>query len=137
MGSRFRLDGLAELKDALTRLPADLTTEASDIVWANAAVAAQEIRDAYPSRTNNLRNHVTVSRAGGAFSTSAKVKNTAKHAWLFENGSQARHTDLGANRGSMPAGHVFIPVMMRRRRIMYEVLKRLLVSHGLLVSGDA
>jgi len=73
---------------------------------------------------------------GGAFSVTAKVQNTAKHAWLFENGTQARHTDLGANRGSMPPGHVFIPIIIRRRRVMFEVLRRVLTEHGLLASGE-
>lgn len=136
MGSRFTFDGLAELKRALTTLPADLSTEASAIVYANADLAAQEIRVAYPKRTSNLANHVTVTRAAGSLSTTATVKNTAKLAWIFENGTQARHTDLGANRGSMPPGHVFIPTMVRRRRIMYDVLKRLLTAHGLLVTGE-
>jgi hypothetical protein len=73
----------------------------------------------------------------GRFSAGAIVKNTAKHAWIFENGTQARHNDLGANRGSMPPGHVFIPAVIKRRRIMYQQLRALLERHGLKVSGDA
>lgn len=135
--NRIVFDGLAELKVALQNLPADLAREAGFIVYANADEAAREVKAAYPSRTGNLRARVSVKKERGQFGASATVRNTAKHAHLFENGTQARHTALGANRGSMPPGHVFVPVMIRRRRVMYQVLKDLLVKHGLLVSGDA
>lgn len=137
MSARFVWDGLAELKAELRKLPAELTAEAVDLVFANAEAAAQEIRAAYPARTGNLKNHLTVKRSRGQFSTSAQVRSTAKHAYLFEVGSQARHTDLGANRGSMPAGHVFIPIVMRQRRIMYERLAQVLTNHGLTVTSNA
>ena len=137
--NRFAMDGLAELKAALRNLPKELQAESSAIVYANADKARDELRAEYAkhTRTGNLANHVTVSKRPGQFGAAALVKNTAKHAHLFENGTQARHTDIGANRGAMPAGHVFVPIMIRRRRVMYEVLKELLVKHGLIVSGDA
>lgn len=137
MSAVMRLDGLLELKEALQHLTPELQAESQAIVYANADKAAEEIRAAYPRRTGNLKDHVYVSKRGSTISTTATVKNTAHHAWLFENGSQARHTDLGANRGSMPPGHVFIPIMIRRRRIMYQILKDLVASKGLTVSGDA
>jgi hypothetical protein len=65
------------------------------------------------------------------------VKSTAKHAALFEIGTQARHTNIGANRGSMPPGKIFVPVVVRKRRAMYERLKELLVRHGAKVNGNA
>jgi hypothetical protein len=130
--------GLEELKAALRSLPADLADDASDIVEGAAQAAKTEIYNAYPERTGNLRQHTTVAiRASGRYGAGAVVKNTARHAWMFENGTQARHTAIGANRGSMPAGHVFIPIVMRWRRRMYEQLKSLLVRHGLQVAGDA
>lgn len=135
--NRIRFDGLAELKAALKALPTELRDESAAIVYANADEARNEIIAAYPKHTGNLKNHVYVQRKPGQFGAAAIVKNTAKHAWIFENGTQARHTDIGANRGSMPAGHVFVPAVIRRRRIMYDVLKDLLVKHGLIVSGNA
>lgn len=138
MSASVRWEGLEELREELKHLPQDLADDASDIVVGAAQAAVNEIVDAYPERTGNLRRHVYVAlRAAGRFSAAAIVKNTAKHAWLFENGSQARHTALGANRGAMPAGHVFLPIVIRWRRIMYEQLKSLLVRHGAVVSGDA
>lgn len=136
--NRIRFDGLDELKQALRQLPAELTAEASGIVDGAANEAMREIVDKYPTRTGNLKDGVTVTHFEGArFSAGAIVKNTAKHAFIFEHGTQARHTDLGANRGSMPPGHVFVPIVIRKRRAMYERLKTLLVSKGLVVSGDA
>lgn len=132
-------EGLDELKKELQSLPADLAAEASGIVTAAAQGAKDDIVNAYPNRTGDLRNHVTIGSGVnvGRFGASVVVKNTSKLAYIFENGTQARHTALGANRGSMPPGHVFIPRIISRRKAMYEQLKALLVSHGLAVSGDA
>lgn len=136
--NRLVFDGLDDLRTQLRDLPSELTGEASHLVEGAANGAATDIKGAYPVRTGNLRDGLTVTHfSGGKFSAGALVKNTAKHSWLFENGSQARHTSIGANRGSMPAGHVFIPIVMRARRQMYEALKLMLVRHGLAVSGDA
>jgi len=138
VSSRVVWNGLAELREALRNLPADLTAEASHVVEGAANAAAADIKAGYPVRTGNLRDHVFVShRDKGRFSAGAVVKNTAKHANIFEVGTQARHNSLGANRGSMPPGHVFVPAVIKRRRIMYEQLKALLERHGLKVSGDA
>lgn len=138
MSASVKWSGLDELRAELRRLPADLTDDASDIVEGAAQAAKTEIYDAYPERTGNLRSHLTVAlRSAGRYGAGAVVKNTAKHAYLFEMGTQARHTELGANRGSMPAGHVFVPIIIRRRRIMYDQLKSLLTRHGLVVSGEA
>lgn len=137
MSSRIVWNGLAELREALRNLPAELTAEASHIVDGVANAAAADIKEGYPARTGNLRDHVFVShRDKGRFAAGAVVKNTAKHAWIFENGTQARHTDIGSDRGSMPPGHVFIPAVIKRRRIMYQQLRALLERHGLKVLGD-
>jgi len=137
MPNRLVFDGLSELREALRNLPAELAGEAQHIVEGAANGAAASIKAAYPVRTGNLRDHLTVTHVDqGKYSAGAIVKNTAKHAALFESGTQARHTDIGANRGSMPPGHVFIPRVTKARRQMYTVLKDLLVRKGLLVSGD-
>lgn len=135
--NRFVFSGLDELRAALRTLPADLTGEASHIVEAHANAAAADIKAGYPGRTGDLRDHVEVTFSTSGTSTGAVIRNTSKHAWLFENGTQARHTAIGANRGSMPPGHVFIPAVVRRRRAMYGQLQDLLERHGLIVSGTA
>lgn len=136
--SSIQWTGLEELKAQLRTLPSDLTAEASGIVNGAGNSAKQEIEGAYPERTGDLRNHVSLSTQSlGQFGAGVVVKNTSKHASIFENGTQARHTAIGANRGSMPPGRVFIPIASRWRRQMYEQFKAMLVRHGLTVSGDA
>ena len=68
----------------------------------------------------------------------AEVKNVAPHANIFENGTQARHTRIGANRGSMPPGHVFVPRIVRARHRLTQELKDMVArTTGAQVSGDA
>jgi hypothetical protein len=132
-------EGFDEFRTALRNLPADLTGEAGHIVEATANGAAVDIKRGYAAhrRSGNLQSGVTVTHVDkGKFSAGAIVKNTAKHANIFEVGTQARHTAIGANRGSMPPGHVFVPVVVRARRRMFAQLKDMLVRHGLVVSGD-
>ena len=138
MSTTFEIKGLDELREALRRLPEALRDEARDIIKREANDAMEQIVAAYPEHTGNLRNHVYVSTTagGGRHGVAAVVRNTAKHAWLFENGTQTRQTAIGANRGPMPAGHVFIPIIVRHRRAMYGQLAELLRAKGLQVSGS-
>lgn len=128
-------DGLAELREELRNMPKELTDEAGGIVRSSAESAAADAEAGYPSRTGDLKSRMRVTvENGGQFGVAVVVKNTSPLAQIFENGTQARHTSLGANRGAMPPGHVFVPAMIRRRRQMYERLKALLVSKGLTVT---
>lgn len=136
MSNTLRLDGVAELMADLRKLPVKLRDEASTIVFANADAAAMEIRAEYPVRSGKLAGGVSVQHRTGPFWTRAIVRNLAKLAFIFENGTQARHTELGANRGAMPPGHVFVPTIIRRRRAMYEDLSDLVESNGLKVTGQ-
>lgn len=129
--------GVDELKAGLLKMTPEMAGEAVPIVFGSANGAKVEIVATYPARTGNLRRRVYVTQRSGEFSATAVVKNPAPHASIFENGTQARHNALGANRGSMPAGHVFVPAVIRWRRTMYARLKALLERHGLLVTGDA
>jgi hypothetical protein len=135
----LRLDGLEELRAQLRALPSELTAEASRIVDSTANAAAVEVRTEYGRHnvSGSLQAGVVVTHVeGGKWSAGAILKSMAKHAWLFENGSQARHTDLGADRGSMPPAHVFVPAVMRARRSMYQKLKDMLVRNGMTVTGE-
>lgn len=138
--------GLEEFKQQLRAMPAELTGEASGIVTGEAEGAAAEIRAVYEAhaRSGDLASHVFVSAVSkGQFGAGAVVKSTGKHAWLFDNGSQARHRVSGASTGTMwgqtptPPLHTFVATMIRRRRAMYEQLKALLARKGLVVTGDA
>ncbi len=136
-GNRLVFNGLAELRAQLRNLPAELTAEASRITEASANSAAAAIKQAYPKgETGNLIAGVTVTHFDkGRFSAGAILKNRAKHAAIFEYGTQARHTSLGRNRGAMPPGRVFIPIVIEKRRQMFEAFKAMLTRHGLRVGN--
>lgn len=137
MSVKVQFNGLDELRAALRSLPADLTAEAGRITETYANAAAVAIRTAYPTGpTGNLKAGVTVTRFDqGKLAAGAVVKNRAKHAAIFEYGTQARHSSLGYNRGSMPPGKVFIPIAMAKRRQMWEALKAMVTRYGLKVNG--
>lgn len=135
--NRFTWNGLDELKAQLRTLPADLTEEAAQIIDTTARSAEASIKAAYPRRTGKLRDGLSTTRIRSGFTAGAIVKNSSPLAHIFELGTQARHTRIGANRGSMPRGRVFVPRITKARRAVYAALKNLLTRHGLLVSGDA
>ncbi len=133
--NQLRIDGLADLRAALKKLPPDLVREAAVIVHAQAEAAMREISGAYPVHTGNLRNNLRLELNADAVSTTAKIRNRAKHAYIFERGTTARHWKSGKSTGTMPAGRVFIPIAMQRRRIMLAALIDLIERTGLHVSG--
>jgi hypothetical protein len=136
MPVRLRIDGMAEFKAALRALPTELRDAAQDVVQAHADAADGAIRAAYPrGATGHLQAGLSEARETSAFGTRVRLKNTAKHAWIFENGTELRHTNLGANRGRMPAGKVFIPIVIRERRAMVEDLVAIVERAGLKVHG--
>jgi hypothetical protein len=141
--------GLTELFEALRSLPEELVGEATHIVEAAANGAAAAVRAGYASHrhSGNLEAHVVVKAIDmGRFGTGLVVRSTAKHAHLFESGTEATRYYTGtdrrgrkftkASRGRMPAGHVFIPAMIRARQAMYRDLIDLVERSGATVSGD-
>lgn len=137
--SRFEWDGLAELREALRHLPEALAGEAADIVESAANSAVADVRAAYPTGpTGTLLKRLEMTFTRSRFGTVAIVRNKAPHSHLYERGTKdRRYTTKRGNdhrTGVMPAAHVFIPVMQRRRREMYARLRELLVRHGLIVS---
>jgi HK97 gp10 family phage protein len=137
MSASVTFDGLDELRQALLALPRTLADKSAVRVGAAAARAVDRIRAAYPEYTGNLRNHIVSKVERDSVSVLWTVKNTAHHAWIFENGTQVRHTATGANRGEMPPGHVFIPIVMQERRAMYQDLADIVAGEGLEVTVDA
>jgi hypothetical protein len=137
--NRLRFDGLQELRASLRRLPKELRDEAEEIVFGSANDAASDIKAGYEAhrRSGELADKVSVQQLKGegtAFA-GALIQNKSKLAFIFENGTQVRHTAIGANRGAMPPGHVFVPAVIKRRREMYDKLRALLRGKGLKVTG--
>ncbi len=144
---RLQWNGLQELREELLTLPADLTAEAEGIVLGAGQDAQAEIGAIYQAhaRSHHLADGLQLSNEpNGTYEVRAILRSRAPHAWLFDNGSQARHytTKKGQphNTGAMwsrtPPTHAFVGTVIRHRRLMYERLKLVLVRHGLTVSGD-
>jgi hypothetical protein len=134
----FQWTGLQELVAQVATLAPDLTEAAAPAVETAAQAAKNAIYAGYPTRTGDLRNHLTVVMGTEGTRTKAVVINTSPHAAVFEHGSQARHTAIGANRGSMPANPIFSATMIRARRSLYATpIPRVLVDMGLTVTGGA
>ena len=145
MGARLILRGFEELRAALRELPATLSEEASHIITNEATDAANLIIAEYNSHrdTGDLADHVSVKIVQSQFGTSATVKSAGKIAWLFDNGSQARHyvTARGGEHatgqmwGKTPPRTPLSTTMMDHRREMFELLRALLEREGLTVKG--
>lgn len=138
MPVQFKWRNMAEQFEILRRLPDDLKAEAEGLVEARADHAAFAIRQSYPrGATGNLREGVVVEiKDGGRFGVRARVLSRAPHAWIYDEGTAARHTELGWARGAMPATHVFVKTMIRERRALFtEDFAELLSRHGMVPHG--
>jgi len=135
--SRLRINGLPELRAQLQQLPVALTREGAVIVEVQAEAALREMTAAYPRKSGNLRGNLRMAVTSTGASTSARVTNRAKHAYIFEQGTKARQWSSGKSTGVMPAGRVFIPIAQQRRRILLAALIDLVETHGLHVTGAA
>lgn len=137
MPTRVVWDGLDEYRKVLAALPEDCAGEAANLVQGTANGVAHDIKSAYPARTGNLRDKVQVAPfVKQGLVVGQVVKNTANHAVIFEYGTQARHNALGANRGSMPPGRVFVPRVVKARRRLTDDLKAMVTRHGAVVTGE-
>jgi HK97 gp10 family phage protein len=136
VSARVLLEGVDELRDALQRLPADLNREARGEVVAAAEGAAADLRAAYPEKTGNLRRGVKVTTTESTASTVAIVKSTAKHAHLWEFGTENRRTQKLFNRGAMPAQYDrgLVGIAIRRRRRLEQALVAIVERHGFQVT---
>lgn len=135
---RVQMDGLAELRDQLRRLPEDLANEAGDIVLTFAEGAKREVETGYPVHRGVLSRRVRVERNRSKVTTSAIVRSAAPHAFIFEKGTRNRVTDKGWNRGRMPAAseaQAAIPKFIRWRARMVEALKELIRTKGFEVAA--
>ena len=135
MSGGVKFSGLDELRARLRNLPAELADGAKDIVVDHAKDAYEDIYAAYPSRTGNLREHLRLTiEDGGRYGVLVRLRNTAKHAHIFEFGTVARHSSIRST-GIMPAGRVFVPRAIRHRHAMYAEIIAYLKTFGFEVSG--
>jgi hypothetical protein len=131
------MEGLLTAMTQLMNLPASLTAEARPIVERHARGAYDEIRVAYPRRTGQakLGESMHLDDKSERGHVQFDVTNQAPLAYIFEFGTDTRQTTLGANRGKMPAGHVFYPRAARWRHAMEDELVALLEREGFAVGA--
>lgn len=125
----------AEFRALMRAMPVELRDEGAEIVIARAEQAADSIIAQYPEHTGNLKSHVKKEIKREAFGIRVVVKSTAKHAFIFEEGTKVRHNKAGASRGFMPAADIFVPVSIQKRDAMQGELIALMQRKGLEVSG--
>jgi hypothetical protein len=125
---------------------AELRVQPEKMAKATQVLAMRVARDAradiyasYPKRSGRLRQGLKVQKGygGGKTLASAYVVNTNPIAHNFEHGTQARHTHQGIDRGTMPAGNVFIPRMIRWRWVFFQSVKAIMEAEGITVTGEA
>jgi hypothetical protein len=141
MSATVKLEGLDDLLAELLKLPETLKAEAAQIVLEAAESCKREVQAAYPTGpTGNLKRGVTMNvDSNSRFGVAARVKSNAKHVHIFENGTQQRHTNSGANRGRMPRApesERMIPIVIRARRRMVQQLIEMVQKHGLEVTSS-
>lgn len=131
-----------QLKADLKSLPQALAGEGAKLVEGRANGAAATIKAGYPVRTGNLRDKLQVTHTRPPLAAKSVIRNSAKYAKAFEQGSQVRsYVTVNGKRkviGKMPANHLFTREVIRARRALYDVdLRALLTRHGLTVTGEA
>ena len=142
--NHFVFTGIDELREALRSLPSALAAEAATTVTGEAQAAEAEVRQVYEahSASGRLVKRLTITTSTSAYGAGAVVKNTDPIAWIFENGSQARHWASGKGTGAMwgktaqPPTHAFVRAMQKYRRRMYDELRAILEREGLEVTGE-
>ena len=135
--NQLRINGLDDLRQALKSLPGELVHEASTIVHTQAEAAQRQVIATYPvGPTGNLRRGVRLeTRADDRGSASAKLRSSARHAHLFEQGTKPRQWKNGKSTGVMLARPVFVPIVVERRRVMLAALIELVERAGLKVTA--
>lgn len=134
--NRIAYTGLEELKKSLRQLPDELHGEAEKIIEGESNAAALQVRQKYGLVSGKLVQGVIVEKVERTrFFAGRRVVSKSPLAFLYENGTQVRHTELGYNRGRMPPAHVFVPAMIRARKLMYEKLRDMMKRKGLKVTG--
>jgi hypothetical protein len=130
-------NGLNEYREELRQLPEACTGEAAHIVEAGANGAYQTISSFYGAHhfTGTLQKRLTLTPLKeAAFATGLKLTSGSPLAWLFDNGSQARHyvTEHGVTHvtGRMPPTHIFSSTVGKTKRAIVQHLKEMVLRRG-------
>lgn len=128
--------GMDEFRAALQQLPAELTSDAGEIVENAIERASFSVRQAYPP--GELRDGVQITMDRGAYGVLGRLRNASPLSHLWEFGTQERHDLAGSDRGAMfktpgKGRPTFVPIAIRERARMTQELITLVRSAGFTV----
>lgn len=135
MASKLVIEGIEDLREQLRQLPEELRREAYAIGSRAANTAASNVRAKYQAHRHSgkLADSVEVveTKNAGQFGVGLTVVANQWYALIFDTGIEAdRHTAMNWDRGKMPAAHIFIPEMIRQRKVAEREWTQLLRDHG-------
>lgn len=142
----MKWEGMQDFYAALRKLPVELRDDAADIITTAAEDARTAIYQEYAQGdTGNLRKGLYVKPPlPSLYGMDVILISRAAHAWLWDNGSEARHyTTKNGKRhatgrmwGKSSPPHTFIKHVIRHRNRMFEDLVAMMEQHGLWVTGS-
>lgn len=130
------LDGLDELRKALTEMPEAYRAEADRLVEDAAQNTARDLLAVYPGH-GPLRNGVFVVDKSTRLQSRWMVQSRSRQAKWWEFGTQNRVTQKLWNRGAAPAHKDtgLVSIAKRWRKWLHEQLVEMLKSKGWEVTG--
>lgn len=140
MSAHVTWDGLAEYQEQLRQLPEACLGEAVKLIEGETNAAYVRIATVYAQHRFTgtllrLLKLVPIS-SGGRLTGGRTLRSGSPLAWLFDNGSQARHWKSGKSTGEMwgttsnPPTHTFSGTVGRARRRLATQFHDLLLRHG-------
>jgi hypothetical protein len=138
MASSMRWDGLRELREELRQLPEACRGEAAKVVEGEVNAAYVTVKRVYEAHrfTGFLSRKLMIEplKIRGALTTGLVLRSASPLAWLFDNGTQARHyiTVNGVKHvtGRMPGFHIFGRTAAFTRRKIRALLIEMVKRHG-------
>lgn len=137
MSARVQWEGLDEFLREFGAIPRELHDEGMNIIRGETEGAAVEIAQEYGrhQHTGRLARSVRTSYPSSTVLVGL-VRSAAPHSHLFEFGTKSRKTFKNANRGTMPATSVTVPIARRRRARMARAMVELLRRKGFQVGNE-
>jgi hypothetical protein len=145
MANRVVWTGLNEYQAELKRLPDVCTDETAKLIEGEVNGAYVTVSQVYGAHrhTGTLQNRLRIAplKRRGQFIAGLELVSGSPIAWLFDNGSQARHWASGKSTGTMwgktPPTHIFARTVGRARRALTLQYRAMLLRHGAVrVSGE-
>jgi hypothetical protein len=128
---KLHWEGLTEFLKEFGSIPQQLHEEGMAVIREETEGAAVEIAQQYGQarHTGHLAKNVRTFYPSTSI-LAGIVRSASPHSHLYEFGTRQRRTQNGANRGTMPAKAVTVPIARRRRARMARRLVDLLRRKG-------